>query len=113
MKIVTVQQVVTVRVPTKTGRSIKTLKSNYRFSDGGLYRRPTVNDVDVDQMIRELSARTDNRGIARWVLDRLDDTSGTTRTSSSLVEDVKGVLASRSSDAPTVINAVPLPGVPQ
>lgn len=86
-KIMAVEKKKKVRTKVKTGRRVTQLKANWQFSDGVLYRQPTVDDMDLSAMARR------HPNLPDWVMSRIQQGRKTGQTVSALVEEIKKRLA--------------------
>jgi hypothetical protein len=86
-RVITVQRLKPVLKQVPTGRRIRAFKANWWFSDGELYRKPTVNDLDINALLAR------DPKLPAWVQERLRSTQQTTQSVSSLVEELKKRLA--------------------
>ncbi|MCX7016724.1 MAG: hypothetical protein NTW86_29900 [Candidatus Sumerlaeota bacterium] len=82
-------QVQLVQVPT--GRMTKKLKEGWKFEKGALYRKPTMDDIDISKFAKPVPP------LPQWVLDRIPPSAqGVAQSSSDLLDRLKDALVALS-----------------
>lgn len=83
MRVVEVQEEQIQEIEVPTGRMKRQLADGWVLREDGLYRRPTLNDLNLDAILAEPLP-----GLPQWILDRIP-TGGVNQTTASLTEKVR------------------------
>lgn len=82
-KVVTVEKEVAATVKVKTGKKVNQLKAGWQFSDGQLYREPTVADLDMTKFDAKYPDLPD------WVKSRMKKGQQTSLSMSQFIAEIK------------------------
>lgn len=91
-RIVTVMRKTEATTQVRTGRKVKRFREGWSFNDGELYRRPTVDDLDLDALAKK------HPRLPQWVRNRMSNRKLSSGQSlSGLVDEIKNRLAGAQS----------------
>ena len=86
-RIVKVKRKMTRNVTVPTGRKVRQFRKGWSFENGELHRQPTVNDIDVDAILRK------HPKLPQWIVDRISSGRKSAQSVSFLIEEIKKRLA--------------------
>lgn len=89
MQLVAVDREEEVKEQVATGQTKRQLRKDWRLIDGELYRRPTVNDIDVDAVVKECPK------LPAWILERIKSGKQVSMDVKTLSEQIRKILASK------------------
>lgn len=96
-RIVKVKRQIKRNVQAPTGRKIRQLAKGWSFERGALYRKPTLEDLNVDQILQR------HPKLPQWVVERMRSGSPSAQSVSELMEEIKKRLAEAETMKPSVV----------
>lgn len=92
MKMVNINREVEIQDRITTGKTKRQLRVGWTVIDGELYRRPTVNDINIEDLIK------DRPHLPQWILERIKVGQQTSMDVHELSKQIRQILAAKDSD---------------